>query len=96
MTIHLAEGSNTVTFVYDRIESEVKDPDNKWKLILNKRDVQGDIVCAAENITDRKQNGVMIIGYYDNNGILLDANIVEIEANPGENISYNVGGGNTG
>lgn len=90
VTIYLSEGSNTVTFVYDRIESEVKDPDNKWKLILNKSDVQGDIVCAAENITDEKQNGVMIIGYYDKNGILLDANIVEIEANPGENISYNV------
>ena len=79
-TIYLSEGSNTVTFVYDRIESEVKDPDNKWKLILNKSDVQGDIVCAAENITDEKQNGVMIIGYYDKNGILLDANIVEIES----------------
>ena len=90
VTIHLAEGSNTVTFVYDRIESEIKDPNNKWKLIINKSDVQGDIVCAAENITDEKQNGVMIIGYYDKNGILLDANILEIEANPGENINYNV------
>lgn len=29
VTIYLSEGSNTVTFVYDRIESEVKDPDNK-------------------------------------------------------------------
>lgn len=90
VTIHLAEGSNTVTFVYDRIESEIKDPNNKWELIINKNNVQGDIVCAAENITDEKQNGVMIIGYYDKNGILLDADIVEIEANPSENINYNV------
>lgn len=90
VTIHLAEGSNTVTFVYDRIESEIKDPNNKWDLNINKSDVQGDIVCAAANITDEKQNGVMIIGYYDKNGILLDANILEIEANPGENINYNV------